>query len=96
LEGFSVLNAVAKVERVLAAVTGLLLFTLNDVRMYQTLPRGADGGHAHAAWLRLMGGTEQVYLSSFDLGVRYGLAAVVVALCAWAVVETFQRVPVTE
>ena len=92
------LNFVAKVERVLAAVTALLLFTLNDVRMFQSLPRTADlaSGHVHAAWLRLFGQPQQVFLTSFDLGVRWGLAGLVVALCIWALADTFRRVPVTE
>lgn len=34
----------ADVERVLAALAGLLLFTLNEVRMFNTLPRTADIG----------------------------------------------------
>lgn len=89
---------VAKIERVLAAVTALLLFTLNDVRMFQTLPRQTNpgDGHTHALWLRLFGGGEQVFVSSYDLAVRWVLAAAVVALCAWAAAETFRRVPVTE
>lgn len=92
------LNFVAKVERVLAAVTALLLFTLNDVRMFQALPRAAEpgNGHVHAAWLRLFGQPQQVFLTAFDVGIRWGLASLVVALCVWALADTFRRVPVTE
>lgn len=79
-------------ERVLGAVLGLLLFTLNDVRMFNTLPREphAVTGQIHAVWLRLMGATEPAYLSGLDLAVRWGLAGLTVALCVWAVAETFQ------
>ena len=79
-------------ERVLAAVLGLLLFTLNDVRMFNMLPREphAAAGQTHALWLRLFGAAEPVYVSVVDLAVRWGLAGVTVALCAWAVAETLK------
>lgn len=81
-----------KAERVLASVLGLLLFTLNDVRMFNMLPRepNAPAGQTHALWLRLMGASEPVYVSSLDIALRWGLASLTVALCAWAVAETFK------
>jgi hypothetical protein len=79
-------------ERVLTALLGLLFFTLNDVRMFNTLPRApeAAAGQTHALWLHLMGAVEPVYVTTLDLALRWGLAGVTVALCAWAVAETFQ------
>lgn len=87
-----------KVERVLAAVTALLLFTLNEVRMFNFLPRQPTpgSGQTHAVWLRIGGGAEQVYLSALDLFARYGLATLVVALSCWAVAETLKRQPAAE
>lgn len=84
-----------KVERVLAAVTALLLFTLNEVRMFNFLPRQATpgSGQTHAVWLRIGGGAEQVYLSTLDVAARYGLATLVVGLSCWAVSETLKRQP---
>jgi len=80
-------------DRVLASVLGLLLFTLNDVRMFNMLPREPHGaaGQTHALVLRLMGASEPVYVSAFDLAVRWGLVGLTVALCAWALAETFKR-----
>ena len=79
-------------ERVLASVLGLLLFTLNDVRMFNMLPREprAASGQIHALWLQLMGASEPVYVSALDLALRWGLAGLTVALCAWALAETFR------
>jgi hypothetical protein len=79
-------------ERVLASVLGLLLFTLNDIRMFNTLPRAPDApaGQTHGLWLHLMGAAEPVYVTALDLALRWGLAGLTVALCAWALVETFQ------
>jgi hypothetical protein len=79
-------------ERVLASVLALLLFTLNDVRMFNMLPREPHtaAGQTHALWLQLMGASEPVYVSTLDLVLRWGLAGLTVALCAWAVAETLQ------
>lgn len=85
-------------ERVSAAVGGLALFTLNDVRMFHALPRIPDpgNGQTHALVLQLLGATEPVYAAALDLGARWGLAGLTVALCAWAVAETFSRKPQTQ
>jgi len=78
-------------ERVLASVLGLLFFTLNDVRMFNMLPRtpAPAAGQTHALWLQLMGAAEPVYVATLDLALRWGLAGITVALCAWALAETF-------
>jgi hypothetical protein len=80
----------ANAERVLAAVLALGLFTLNDVRMFQGLPRVADpgDGRIHALSLQLWGANEQVFASALDIGLRWGLVALTVAACAWAIAET--------
>ena len=79
-------------ERVLASVAGLCLFTLNEVRMFHGLPRAPDPAHGltHGVWLQLLGANEPVYLSSLDLAIRWGLAGFTVALCLWALAETFK------
>ncbi|MGE0596462.1 MAG: hypothetical protein AB7P07_08850 [Hyphomonadaceae bacterium] len=86
-------DMIAKVERVLAALTALLLFTLNEVRMYHMLPRTAQPaeGQVHATSVHVFGGAEQVYLSLLDLSARWGLVAMTVALCAWALADTLRR-----
>ena len=83
-------NVFANAERVLAAVVALGLFTLNDVRMFQGLPRVADpgDGRIHALSLQLWGTNEQVFASALDLGLRWGLAGLTVAACVWAIAET--------
>lgn len=83
----------SKVERVLAAVTALLLFTLNEIRMLHTLPREADPGRGQtfSAAVHVFGGSENVYLSAIDLIARWGLVGLTVALSVWAVSETFKR-----
>jgi hypothetical protein len=84
-------------ERVLAAVGGLALFALNEVRMFHSLPRVPDpgNGQTHAAAIQIMDAAAPVYLSLVDLTVRWGLAALVVALCLWALAETFGKQPQT-
>lgn len=83
----------ANAERVLAAVVALGLFTLNDVRMFQGLPRVADpgDGRIHSLSLQLWGANEQVSASALDLGLRWGLVGLTVAACAWAIAETLPR-----
>lgn len=82
----------AQVERLLASLVALLLFTLNEVRMFQWLPRSADpgDGRVHAIWVQIGGVPDQIYLSMFDLGLRWGLAGLTAALAIWALIETFQ------
>jgi hypothetical protein len=82
-------------DRVLAAVGALALFTLNEVRMFHWLPRMPDpgAGQTHAGSIQIMDAANPVYLSSLDLAVRWGLAGLVVALCVWAVLETFGQHP---
>src|SRR5690606_24600987 len=82
-------------ERVLASVGGLALFALNEVRMFHSLPRMPDPGNGktHAASIQIMDAAAPVYLSSVDLTVRWSLAALVVALCVWALAETFEKHP---
>lgn len=83
----------SKVERVLAAVTALLLFTLNEIRMLHTLPREPEPGRGQtfSAAVHLFGGSQEVYLSTLDLVARWGLVGLTLALSVWAVSETFQR-----
>jgi hypothetical protein len=73
----------------------LALFTLNEVRMFHSLPRLPDpgNGQTHAASIQIMDAASPVYLSLADLGVRWALAGLVVALCIWAVAETFGKQP---
>jgi hypothetical protein len=91
------MNVLANAERVLAAVAGLALFTLNDVRMFHWLPRASDPGNGktHALSLQLFGASEQVYVSLLDVAVRWGLAGLTVALCIWAVAETLKPAKAT-
>jgi len=83
-------NVFANAERVLAAVVALALFTLNDIRMFQSLPRIADpgDGRTHGVTLQLWGAGEQVFLTGLDLAIRWGLAGLTIAACAWAIAET--------
>mgnify|MGYP003530130025 CR=1 FL=1 len=76
-------------ERVLSAVAGLALFTLNEVRMFQTLPRAPDPAHAYAAAIQILDAATPVYLGLADLAVRWGLVGVTIAPCLWALAETF-------
>lgn len=82
----------ANVERLLASMIALLLFTLNEVRMFQTLPRTADpgDGRIHAVWMQIGGAPGQVYLTMFDLWLRWGLVALTAGLALWALAETFK------
>lgn len=91
-------DLVEKCERVLAAVTALLLFTLNDIRMFRTLPHTAEPetGHTQSIWLQLLGASGQVFATPVDVGIRWGLAALVIGLCIWALADSFRREPVTE
>ncbi|WP_135212499.1 hypothetical protein [Vitreimonas flagellata] len=86
----------ANVERLLASLVALLLFTLNEVRMFQSLPRSADpgDGRVHAVWMQIGDAPAQVYLSVFDMSLRWGLAGLTAALAIWALIETFQQAKV--
>lgn len=86
------MNIFANAERVLAAVAALALFALNDVRMFQWLPRQSDPGNGkiHGLSLQLWGASEQVYASLLDVVSRWSLAALVVAACVWALAETLK------
>lgn len=77
-------------ERVLGAVAALALYALNDVRLFQAMPRAAapGDGRIHATALQIWGASEQVFLTSFDLALRWGLAGLTVAACLWALAET--------
>lgn len=91
------MSTLPNAERVLAAVGGLALFALNEVRMFHALPRAPDrgSGQTHAATIQIMDAAAPIYLSLVDLTVRWGLAALVVALCLWALAETFGKQPQT-
>ncbi len=80
-------------ERVLAAVGGLCLFTLNEVRMFHSLPRMPDpgNGQVHAASIQILDAATPVYMNTVDLLTRWGLAGLTVALCLWALAETFGK-----
>ncbi len=82
-----------KPERLLASMTGLLIFTLNEARMFYTLPRAPDSGQGqvYGVWLQFLGNAEPAYLSLFDVMLRWGLAGMTAVLCVWAVAETIQR-----
>jgi hypothetical protein len=82
-------------ERTLASVAALALFALNEARMFQALPREASpaSGHIHAVTLQIMGSAEPVFLSAFDLTVRWGFIGLTVGLCIYALAETFQKAP---
>jgi hypothetical protein len=82
-------------DRALASVAALALFALNEARMFQFLPREPNQalGQVHSVTLQLMGAAEPVYLSTVDLWARWGFVGLTVALCVWAVAETFQRAP---
>ena len=79
-------------ERVLAAVGGLALFALNEVRMFHMLPTTADpgNGRTHALSLQLFGDFQTIYFGVIDLAVRWGLMGLILTACAWAVAETLQ------
>lgn len=93
----NLMTMLGNAERVLTAVGGLALFALNEVRMFHALPRLPDpgNGQTHAATIQIMDAAAPVYLSLVDLTVRWGLSALVVALCLWALAETFGKQPQT-
>jgi len=85
----------ARPERMLASVLGLLLFTLNEARMFFSLPRAPDAGKGqiYGVWLQVMDSAEPAYLSALDVVLRWGLAGFTAGLCVWALAETFRREP---
>jgi len=87
------MNIPERAERVLAAVGALALYALNEVRMFQWLPREADpgNGRTHATALQIWGASERVFLSAGDVVVRWGLVGLTLAACVWALAETLKR-----
>ena len=84
------MSAFEDVKRVLASVAALVLFALNEVRMFHMLPADPGNGRTHALSLQLFGDFHTVYASAIDLAVRWGLMGLILAACAWAVAETLQ------
>lgn len=82
-------------ERVLAAVAALGLYALNDVRMFQSLPRSADpgDGRTHALLMNFNGDAATVFAGTLDLALRWGLAGLTIAACVWAIAETLKPAP---
>ncbi|HWA01460.1 MAG TPA: hypothetical protein VG841_14205 [Caulobacterales bacterium] len=82
-----------RLESVLATLGALLLFTLNEMRLFNERPRIADTVHGftHGAFLRAFGAPEHVYLGLPDLAVRWSLVALTVALSLWALTDSFAR-----
>lgn len=91
------MSTLPNADRVLTTVGVLALFALNEVRMFRSLPRAPDpgNGQTHAATIQIMDAAAPIYLSLVDLTVRWGLAALVVALSFWALAETFGKQPQT-
>jgi hypothetical protein len=82
-----------KIESVLATVTGLLLFTFNELRLFNSRPHALDAAHGyvHPAFVRVFGTPQQFYLSTGDLAVRWSLVALTVALAIWALADSIDR-----
>ncbi|MES1199711.1 MAG: hypothetical protein ABUS48_07005 [Pseudomonadota bacterium] len=82
-----------KLESVLATVAALLLFTLNEMRLFNDRPRVSDAVHGfiHGAYLRAFGAPQQVFLSTGDLTVRWSLVALTIALSLWALADSIER-----
>lgn len=85
----------SNLERVFATLAAMLVFTLNELRMFNFLPRQPDAAHGltHGIWLRLLGDAELTYVSDWDLGVRWALAGLIVALSMWALAQTLKAAP---
>ena len=88
-------STLANIERVLATIGALALFTLNEFRIYQFLPHTADPAHGqiYGIWMHLLGQPATAYLSVWDLAGRWALAAVTFACAMWALAETLQPAP---
>jgi len=79
-----------KLERVFAPLTALLVFALNEMRLFQDRPRAPapDEGFTHAAVARVFNANEQIFLSGGDVALRWFLFAAIVALGIWTLAET--------
>lgn len=85
-----------KVERIFATLAALLVFTLHEMQLFNARPRELAEGFTHAVWIRTFGAPEHVYLSNFDVGMRWSLVALTVLLSLWALLETIARKPAAQ
>lgn len=83
-------SKLADVERVLATLGAMVLFTLNEFRIYKFLPHAADPAHGqiYGIWMQLFGLPATAYLSVWDVAGRWGLVLATVACALWALAET--------
>ena len=79
-------------NRTLAMLAALLMFTFNEMHLRQVSPGLIDAAHGliHPLTVRLFGGVEQVFVSGFDVALRSGLAASVVTLALWTILGTLR------
>jgi len=82
-----------RLESVFATVAALLLFTLDEMRLFNTRPRVEDAalGYVHETYVRAFGSPEVVFLSGTDIAIRWSLVGLTVALSIWALADSFER-----
>lgn len=75
-------------------LVGLLLFTLDEVHLFRDRPHVIDTAHGYVthASVRSFGAVADVYVSTADLALRWGLVFLVVAAALWALALTLKPV----
>ena len=81
------------VDRVLATLAALLLFTWHEVHLFNSRPNEPDParGYILANATHVFGGSQSLYLSQADVALRWGLAGAVLVVAVWAISHTFRR-----
>src|SRR5215475_13457643 len=85
-------NSVTHLDRVLAMLGLLLVFTLDEIHLAHDRPQYLDlaRGCTHPTALTVAGSTSTAYLSTPDLALRWGLALLVASAGLWVVANTLK------
>lgn len=71
-------------DRILVTLGAILLVLANELRLFNTRPRLGEGPYLHETMMRGVSSVEPVFLSTVDLWLRGGLAALAVMVALWA------------
>ncbi len=79
-------------DRVLTMLGLLLVFTLDEIHLAHDRPHAVDLAHGftHQTAVRVVGSFSDVYLSTPDLALRWGLALLVASAGCWVVANTLK------
>lgn len=79
-------------DRILTTLGAILIVLINELRLFNIRPRMEEGPYVNEVIMRGVSGVEPVFLSTVDLWLRGGLAAVAVLVALWSVQQSLREV----